>query len=140
MLRLIAVFLFLVMAASAAACAQQQPGTLQAASAALGAGDLKSIEYSGTGKWYQFGQAPNPTLPWPAFDVSSFTARINYETPAARVQMERIQVVEPNRQRPAPVQQRAVQVVNGTYAWNLAAPAGSAPGAAPVPQPQPAAV
>src|SRR5207247_321873 len=79
----------------AAACAQQQqPGTLQAATAALGAGELKSIEYSGTGKWFQFGQAPNPTLPWPAFDVTKFTARINYATPAARVEMERIQVVE----------------------------------------------
>ena len=140
MRRVIVLFLALVMAASAGACTQQQPGSLQAASAALGAGDLKSIEYSGTGKWYQFGQAPNPTLPWPAFDVTNFTARISYDTPAARVQMERIQVVEPDRARPAPVQQRAMQLVNATYAWNLAPPAGSPPGAAPAPQPQPAAV
>jgi glyoxylase-like metal-dependent hydrolase (beta-lactamase superfamily II) len=130
----------LVMAASVAACAPPEVGTLQAATAALGAGNLKSIEYSGTGKWFQFGQAPSPTLPWPAFDVTSFTARIDYDTPAARVQMERIQVVEPNRARPAPVQQRSAQIVSGTYAWNMAAPAGAAPGAAAVAQPQPAAV
>lgn len=129
-----------VAAAALSACAREEPGTLQAATAALGANEVRSIEYSGTGKWFQFGQAPNPTLPWPAFDVSSFTASINYETPAARVQMERIQVVEPNRVRPAPVQQRPVQVVSGTHAWNMAAPAGAAPGTAPAPQPQPAAV
>jgi glyoxylase-like metal-dependent hydrolase (beta-lactamase superfamily II) len=138
--RLIVLFLALSIAASVGACAQQAPGTLQAATAALGANELKSIEYAGTGKWFQFGQAPSPTLPWPAFDVSSFTARISYDTPAARVQMERIQVVEPNRARPAPVRQQPVQVVSGTYAWNVAAPPGSAAGTAPVPQPQPAAV
>src|SRR6185503_15015839 len=98
------------------------------------------IEYTGTGKWFQFGQAPNPTLPWPEFNVTSFTATVDYATPAARVQMERIQVIEPNRARPAPAQQRPVQIVSGTNAWNMAAPPGAAPGAAPAPQPQPAAV
>jgi len=138
--RVIVLLLVVSTGTLAAACAQQQPGTLQAAAAALGANELKSIEYSGTGKWFQFGQAPNPTLPWPAFDVTSFSTRINYDTPSARVQMERIQVIEPNRARPAPVQQRPVQVVSGTYAWNMAAPPGAAAGAAPVAQPQPAAV
>ena len=132
--------LIVVVAAAVGACAGEEPGTLQAGSKALGANEIRSIEYSGTGKWFQFGQAPSPTLPWPAFDVSSFTASINYETPAARVQMERIQVVEPNRARPAPAQARVVQVVSGAHAWNLAAPAGAAPDTAPAPQPQPATV
>ena len=86
---------------SVGACAPEESGTLRAAAAALGTNELRSIEYAGTGKWFQFGQAPSPMLPWPAFDVSSFTARINYETPAAQVQMERILVIEPNRARPA---------------------------------------
>jgi glyoxylase-like metal-dependent hydrolase (beta-lactamase superfamily II) len=130
----------LSLAAAFSACARTEPGTLQAATEALKANEVKSIEYSGTGKWFQFGQAPNPTLPWPAFDVSQFSAGINYETPAARVAMERIQVVEPGRARPTPAQQRPVQIVSGTYAWNMAAPAGAAAGTAPAPQPQPAAV
>ena len=66
--------------------------------------------------------------------------RINYETPAARVQMERIQVVEPDRVRPAPVQQRPVQVVSGTHAWNMAAPPAPRPAPRRHAQPQPAAV
>ena len=123
-----------------AACAQQPAGTLAAATQTLGAANVKSIEYSGAGKWFQFGQAPSPVLPWPAFDVSAFTASVNYETPAARVQMTRMQVVEPGRARPAPVEQRPVQVVSGTFAWNMAPPPGAAPDAAPAPQPQVEAV
>ncbi|OFW17860.1 MAG: MBL fold metallo-hydrolase [Acidobacteria bacterium RIFCSPLOWO2_02_FULL_65_29] len=128
-----------VMTLASAACGPQA-GTLEAAADVLGANTLTSIEYSGTGRWFQFGQAPSPTLPWPQFDVSSFTAAVNYAAPSARVQMTRMQTVEPGRLRPAPVEQRPVQLVSGAYAWNLAAPAGAQPGAAPAPQPQPVAV
>lgn len=134
------VSLGLLLTVSLGACAAQDRSPVEAAAAALGAGDMRSIEFSGTGRWYQFGQAPNPTLPWPAFDVKSFSAAIDYTTPAARVQMERIQIVEPGRARPAPVPQRPVQIISATQAWNLTVPAGAAPGTAPVPQPQPAAV
>src|SRR5437867_7983243 len=140
MRRSVGVSLGLLVALYVGACAPREPGTLPAATAALGASELKSIEYTGSGKWFQFGQAPNPTLPWPEFNVTSFTASVNYDAPAARVQMERIQVVEPNRARPAPVQQRPVQIVSGTHAWTMAPPPGSAPGTAPAPQPQPGAV
>jgi glyoxylase-like metal-dependent hydrolase (beta-lactamase superfamily II) len=51
--------------------------------------------------------------------------------------MVRRQTLELPRVRPAPVEQRSIQVVSGTSAWNLAAGAG---GGAPTPQPQPAAV
>jgi glyoxylase-like metal-dependent hydrolase (beta-lactamase superfamily II) len=133
------VALGLAAAAASAACGQQA-GTLQAAANTLKAADIKTIEYSGTGKWYQFGQAPNPTLPWPPFDLSAYTASIDYETPGARIQMTRKQVVEPDRVRPAPTDQKVDQYVSGAAAWSMAAPAGSAPGTAPAPQPQPAAV
>ena len=58
----------LIAAATTAGCGAKA-GTLEAASEALGAADTRTIEYSGTGKWFQFGQAPNPTLAWPAFDI-----------------------------------------------------------------------
>ena len=94
-MRKLTVFAGLAMLLASMACAPQEKGTLQAAARALGVNDLKSIEYSGVGKWFQFGQAPSPALPWPAFDVSSYKASVNYETPAARVQMVRIQMIEP---------------------------------------------
>jgi glyoxylase-like metal-dependent hydrolase (beta-lactamase superfamily II) len=134
--RKLTVLLSLATLLASVACAPQDKGTLQAAARALGANELKSIEYSGTGKWFQFGQAPSPVLPWPAFEVSSFTATVNYETPAARVEMVRTQIVEPGRARPAPIQQHPVQVVSGTSAWNMAAPPGAAPDTPPAPQPQ----
>jgi glyoxylase-like metal-dependent hydrolase (beta-lactamase superfamily II) len=132
----IALAVGLVTASTIIACGSKA-GTLQASADALGAADTKTIEYSGTGKWFQFGQAPNPTLAWPAFDVSAYTASINYDAPAARIQMTRKQVVEPGRVRPAPVEQKPDQYISGTSAWNMAAPAA---GGAPAAQPAPAAV
>src|SRR4029453_9315293 len=132
----IALAVGLVTASTMIACGSKA-GTLQASAEALGAADTRTIEYSGTGKWFQFGQAPNPTLPWPAFDVSAYNASINYEAPAARIQMTRKQVVEPGRVRPAPVEQKPDQYISGTAAWNMAAPGG---GGAPAAQPAPAAV
>jgi glyoxylase-like metal-dependent hydrolase (beta-lactamase superfamily II) len=130
----------IALAAGLASACGAPAGTLQAASETLGTAQVRSLEISGSGRWFQFGQAPNPTLAWPQFDVSRYTATINYETPSARVQMTRLQTVEPGRVRPTPVEQRPDQYVSGTTAWNLAPPAGSAPGTPPVAQPQPAAV
>jgi glyoxylase-like metal-dependent hydrolase (beta-lactamase superfamily II) len=137
MIKLIALVLALV---TASAGCGPRAGTLEAANTALAATDTMSIQFSGTGRWYQFGQAPNPTLPWPQFDVTSYTAAVDYAAPAARVQMTRLQTVEPDRVRPAPVEQRVDQYINGTTAWNMAPPAGAPAGASPAPQPQPAAV
>ena len=131
--------LVVAIAVASIACGPQA-GSLQAANETLGTAQVNSIEFSGTGRWYQFGQAPAPNLPWPQFDVSTYTATINYATPAARVQMTRKQTIEPGRVRPAPVEQRPDQYVSGTIAWNLAPQAGAAPNAPPAAQPQPAAV
>jgi len=129
----------LAIAVASAGCGPQA-GSLQAANEALGTAQVNSIEFSGTGKWFQFGQAPAPNLPWPQFDVSSYTATIDYGAPAARVQMTRKQTIEAGRVRPAPIEQRPDQYVSGMTAWNLAPPAGAAANAAPVAQPQLAAV
>lgn len=113
---------------------------LQAAAKQLHATDTKSIEFTGTGKWYQFGQAPNPTSAWPQFDVSSYSASINYETSAARVQIVRKQTLEAGRERPAPVEQKPDQYISKSVAWNLAVPQGAPADTPPAPQAQPAAV
>lgn len=86
-------------------CASLQPQALQSAADELEVAKLNAIEFSGSGRWFQFGQAPNPSLPWPQFDVSRYSADINYQTPSARVQITRKQTIEPGRLRPAPVEQ-----------------------------------
>ncbi len=103
--------------AAAGSCAVHAQ-TLQEAADAAGVSKIKSVEFSGTGRWYQFGQAPNPESAWPPFDVKSYTGDINYDTASARVQSTRFQVVEPGRFRPAPVEQRNDQFVSGNTAWN----------------------
>lgn len=93
--------------------------SLQEAATTLGVANTKTLEFSGSGRWFQFGQAPSPLLPWPQFNVSKYVADVNYETAAARVQITRIQADEPNRRRPAPAKQWGDQYVRGTTAWNL---------------------
>ncbi len=122
-----------VLATLAMAACGPRAGTLEGAAAALGTSNLNSIEFSGSGRWFQFGQAPGPTLPWPQYEVSAYNAAINFQTPAARVRMTRIQTVEPGRVRPTPAPQNPEQLVSGTHAWNIA-------GTPPTPQPAPAAV
>jgi glyoxylase-like metal-dependent hydrolase (beta-lactamase superfamily II) len=109
-----------VTATLALAACSDPPTPLQSASTALSAATATSVEYSGTGKWFQFGQAPNPNEPWPAFDVSEYKATVRYDQPAANVRMTRKQIVDPNRARPAPVEQKADQFVAGGFAWNVA--------------------
>lgn len=128
-----------VVSASLAGCAEEPIQPLPAAVRAIGADTINSITYAGTGRWFQFGQAPAPTQPWPQFDVSRFEATIDYAAPAARVEIARLQTIDPGRQRPAPVEQRVTQLVSGAYAWNMAVPAGQ-PGGAPAPVPQTVAV
>ena len=129
-----------LLAAVTATTISAHAANLQSAADFLKAKDTKTIEFSGTGNWYQFGQAPAPSLAWPKFDVSSYNASINYEKSSAHVQIVRKQTLEAGRNRPAPVEQKPDQYVSGAYAWNVAPPANSAPGTAAVPSTQPAAV
>jgi glyoxylase-like metal-dependent hydrolase (beta-lactamase superfamily II) len=116
-----------------------QAASLQEAANALGVANTKSIEYAGSGRWFQFGQAPNPGLPWPQFDVSSYAATINYDNPSARVLITRKQAIDPGRVRPIPVEQRVEQYVIGSQAWNATVPPNSPAGTAPTVTPQLAA-
>ncbi len=113
---------------------------LQTASDALAVAKLHTIEFSGTGRWFQFGQAPNPGLPWPQFELSRYTADVNYDNASARVQMTRKQTVEPKRLRPIPIEQKQDQYVSGNYAWNLAPPPNTSPTTEAVATAQPLAV
>jgi glyoxylase-like metal-dependent hydrolase (beta-lactamase superfamily II) len=139
MQRLITAASGLILVGAVAACGPRA-GTLEGAAAALGSASLNSIEFSGSGRWFQFGQAPSPTLPWPQFDLSAYNAAINFQTPSARVRMTRIQTVEPGRLRPTPAPQSPDQVMSGAFAWNMVMPGGGPPGMPPAAQPVPAAV
>src|SRR5881628_3735064 len=98
---------------------QQKTGIAGVADA-MGAKNLNSIEYSGSGELFGFGQAYVPGQRWPRFIQRSYNVVINYKTPAMRMNTVRSQGEFPPRggaAQPVGADQRTIQVVSGKYAW-----------------------
>jgi glyoxylase-like metal-dependent hydrolase (beta-lactamase superfamily II) len=113
-------------------------GSLEAAAEDLGVENLTSIRLEGTGANFSVGQPYVAGQEWPRVDIVSYTAEVDYGTGSMRTDMLRQQ---PNPEPPGggvrfAGQQRNIQVVSGTSAWNVPAAADGSLGA---PQPQPAA-
>jgi glyoxylase-like metal-dependent hydrolase (beta-lactamase superfamily II) len=91
-------------------------------------GDVKSIQFSGTGHLAAVGQAWNPTSPWPETIVKSYTRTIDYGSQSSREELVRNEGDPPAKGGAAPFggDQRQVNLVSGQYAWNQ-------PGNAPQP-------
>ena len=81
----------LVTSLSWAAAAQDAKTVISNSSEAMGAGNLKTIEYSAIGADFAFGQSMNPNSLWPKFIDKTYTRTINFETPASRMSRVRIQ-------------------------------------------------
>ena len=79
-----------------AALGQDAKTILSNVSKAMGADNLKTLQYSGTATEFAFGQAVNPSSSWPGFAETSYTRTINYETPAWRVDRV-LAAIPPNR-------------------------------------------
>ncbi len=47
-------------------------------------GEVKSIQYSGSGAQFTLGQSINPDAPWPRVEIKSFTRTVDYEKSASR--------------------------------------------------------
>jgi glyoxylase-like metal-dependent hydrolase (beta-lactamase superfamily II) len=102
-----------------AGCAEQRTG-IAAVADAMGATSLNSIEYSGSGELFGFGQAYIPGERWPRFIQRSYNVVVNYQTPAMRMNTVRSQGEFPPRggaAQPVSADQRTIQVVSGKYAW-----------------------
>jgi glyoxylase-like metal-dependent hydrolase (beta-lactamase superfamily II) len=109
----------LAIAMSISGCTQQKTG-IEAVADAMGATTLNSIEYSGSGSLFGFGQAFIPGERWPRFEQRSYVASINYQTPAMRLNTVRSQGEHPPRggaAQPVAADQRSIQVVSGKSAW-----------------------
>jgi glyoxylase-like metal-dependent hydrolase (beta-lactamase superfamily II) len=78
--------------------AQDARQVIAAAARAMGAEALRSVEYSATsGSMYAVGQAPGPGKPWPRFTIIKYNAAINYDAPAMREELTRIDDEKPPR-------------------------------------------
>ena len=100
-----------------------QAQTLDAVSKALGAANLKSIEIHASGMIFPVGQsAGSRRMPWPRFNVKSFTRVVNYETASLRDEIVRMRALEPPRGGGAVRARRAAarsSSVSGDHAWNV---------------------
>ena len=122
-------FLALSNLALLAATAGAQDAKTVVQNAAHAMGNVKSIQFSGTGHLSAVGQAWNPTSPWPETIVKSYTKMIDYGAQSAREELVRNEGDPPAKGGAAPFggDQRQVNLVSGQYAWNQP---GNAPQAA----------
>src|SRR5882672_5447143 len=107
------------------ASSAQDRAALDAVAKAMGAGTVKSIQYSGNGTTYQVGQNYAPDLPWPRFVVKNYTRTVSYETAVIRDQIVRTLGETPQRGGGAAglvpgSEQRQEFVTRGDFAWNVA--------------------
>src|SRR5712692_2983113 len=104
------------------AAAQDARAVLQAASTAMGAGNLKTIQISGTGMNAAFGQSYSPDSDWPRFEVTRYIKTIDYDARSSREQITRRQGNNPPQGgggTPLQGEQQQDFIVSGTYAWNI---------------------
>ncbi len=102
--------------------AQDANAVLDQAAKAIG-GELTSIQYAGSGAAFTVGQSPRADAPWPGAALKTYTALVNYTTPAMRQEIVRVQLQNPPpgvMAQPITGEQRQVQVVSGRKAWNVA--------------------
>ena len=69
----------LAIVAWAAGTQQDAKTVIGGATKALGADNLKTVEFSGSGFDYVIGQAANPNLPWPKFIDKTYTRVVDLD-------------------------------------------------------------
>lgn len=85
----------------------------------LGAAELKSVQYSGTGFTFSFGQNFRPDLPYPKFHAT-YSRSIDYERGLAREEIVRTQFENPPRGgggQPLYTEARGAATVTANTGW-----------------------
>lgn len=100
---------------------QTPPSALKDAAEAIGAANVKTLEFTGSGRMFTVGQPPSAHEPWPAVELRNYSASIDYGSGSMRVELLRFMGPVMPRGGGAPFtgEQRQVQVVSGTSAWNV---------------------
>jgi glyoxylase-like metal-dependent hydrolase (beta-lactamase superfamily II) len=104
--------------------AQDARTLLDEAAKAMGAANVKSIEYTGVGVNFAVGQSIAPGVPWPRFDLKSYTRSVNYDTASHREDLVRARADGAPRGGglPAMGEARQILVLSGDHAWNITGP------------------
>ena len=97
MLKKCAVAMLLALLVATNPSAQDARTAVANASKAMGADSLRSVQYTGSGYDFAFGQAYSPTSPWPKFTVKSYTRSIDFERSASQATRVCMQFENPPR-------------------------------------------
>src|ERR1700689_4346458 len=100
---------------SSSAFAQDARTVIDGAAKAMGLSNLGSVRYTGSGLNFALGQAPNPSSPWPKFNVKTYERVIDFDAGATSQTMVRTQGENPPHgggQQPI-VGEQSQTVVNG---------------------------
>ena len=128
MRKTVAIALTLAAVLSVTGRAQDAKTSIDAAARALGATSLSTLEFSGWGYDYVFGQAYNGSSPWPRFNLPAFTMTMDFATPAVRDDRRRAQLENPplgGGFQPLFGEMRQIWLASGSYAWDVV---GASPG------------
>ena len=88
-------------------CSRSPQAVLDDATATMGATNLKSVQYSGSGAFYSLGQSVNPNDPWPKANLTTYSNWIDYEAGASREELVRDGGFRPH----------LTQFISGNSAW-----------------------
>lgn len=118
--RLLLTSLVVIAPALSPAHAQDAAAALNGALKALNGPAVKTLRIAGHGSDYVVGQMYDGHSPWPAFEMPSYTMTVDYAASAMRTERTRRQVTDQRGGALQPLvgEQRLVQAVNGTFAWN----------------------
>jgi hypothetical protein len=86
---------------------------------AMGAENLRTIEYSGAGFSSLIGQQFDVNGGWPTYEVAGYTRQIDFDAKWSREDYTRRQGSYPTFGRVPMAEQRLTSVVNGAYAWDI---------------------
>ncbi len=104
-----------------AGCARTAKNVVADAGEAMGAGKVKSIQYSGSGYIYAIGQSFQPDDPYSKFNLKNYSRLVDYDKGALRDEDVRTQFENPPHgggQQPVIGERRAVAFLSGDSAWN----------------------
>ena len=116
--------LAVLLAAAAFVPARAQDGraALDAAATALGVANVRTLQLSGWGSDFIFGQAYDGNSPWPRFYLPSYSLTVDFDAPAMRDDRRRVQAENPplgGGFQPLAGEQRQIWLMSGGYAWDL---------------------
>jgi glyoxylase-like metal-dependent hydrolase (beta-lactamase superfamily II) len=113
----------------AAATAQDARTVVDGLGRTLGTASVTSLQYSGSGYVYGFGQSHQPGGPWVKFNLRSYTLLTDYEREASREEQVRTYLDPPERGGTAVFvgELRQAAFLSGDVAWNAGADGAPAP-------------